>query len=38
MTALLIVLAVFGGLAGIYAIGHALFGEWLDGPDVGRRK
>lgn len=31
MTALLIVLATFGGLAGFYAIGHAMFGEFLDG-------
>lgn len=30
MTELLIVLATVGGIAGIYAIGHALFGEWLD--------
>lgn len=38
MTSLLIVLATVGGLAGIYAIGHALGRDFFDGPTVGRRK
>lgn len=38
MSDLLFALGSVAVIAGVFTLGHALFGAWFDGPTVGRRR